>query len=78
MKYDNFVEFFQRYKEMSERNSNKENITPLENIDMSLKMISSRLSDELLELILSKEPIFFEKLVLDLLEKWDMLLIPNQ
>lgn len=69
MKYDNFVEFFQRYKEMSERNSNKENITPLENIDMSLKMISSRLSDELLELILSKEPIFFEKLVLDLLEK---------
>lgn len=34
MKYDNFVEFFQRYKEMSERNSNKENITPLENIDM--------------------------------------------
>ena len=69
MKYDNFVEFFQRYKEMSERNSNKENITPLENIDMSLKMISSRLSDELLELIFSKEPIFFEKLVLDLLEK---------
>ena len=32
-------------------------------------LISSRLSDELLELIFSKEPIFFEKLVLDLLEK---------
>lgn len=69
MKYDTFVEFIQPNKEISEQNSSEENITPLENIDKSLKMISSRLSDELLELILSKEPIFFEKLVLDLLEK---------
>ena len=69
MKYDDFVDYYHRYKEMSNGKSSNKDSTPLENIDNSLKMISSRLSDELLELILSKEPIFFEKLVLDLLEK---------
>ena len=47
----------------------KDDRTPIENIEQSVKMISARLSDELLEMILSKEPVFFERLVLDLLNK---------
>lgn len=70
MKYKTFVEFFKPNKSVTiEEISIEENITPIENIDKSIKMISSRLSDELLEMILSKEPIFFERLVLDLLNK---------
>lgn len=69
MKYKTFVEFVRPNKELIEENTVEENSTPIESIDRSLKMISSRLSDELLEMILSKEPIFFERLVLDLLNK---------
>lgn len=69
MKYKTFVEFVRPNKELIEENTVEENSTPIESIDRSLKMISSRLSDELLEMILAKEPIFFERLVLDLLNK---------
>lgn len=69
MKYESFVEFVKPNKSVQEETSIEEDDTPIENIDKSIKMISSRLSDELLEIILSKEPIFFERLVLDLLNK---------
>lgn len=74
MKYESFVEFVKPNKNIQketniEEDDTPENDTPIENIDKSIKMISSRLSDELLEMILSKEPIFFERLVLDLLNK---------
>ena len=69
MKYKSFVEFVRPNRELIEENTVEVNSTPIESIDRSLKMISSRLSDELLEMILSKEPIFFERLVLDLLNK---------
>lgn len=69
MKYESFVEFVRPNKSVQEEPSIEDDDTPIENIDKSIKMISSRLSDELLEMILSKEPIFFERLVLDLLNK---------
>ena len=69
MQYKSFVEFVRPNKSVQEEVKIEENDTPIENIDKSIKMISSRLSDELLEMILSKEPIFFERLVLDLLDK---------
>lgn len=69
MKYESFIEFVRPNKSVKEETSIEENDTPIENIDKSIKMISSRLGDELLEMILSKEPIFFERLVLDLLNK---------
>ena len=69
MKYESFVEFITPNNNSIEEVNVEENNTPIENIDKSLKMISSRLSGELLEMILLKEPIFFERLVLDLLDK---------
>lgn len=70
MRYKSFVEFFRPDKNLvTEEVTVEQNNTPIENIDKSIKMIFSRLSDELLEMILSKEPIFFERLVLDLLNR---------
>lgn len=69
MKYKSFVDFFRPNKSVEEKNDLEENNTPIENIDKSIKMISSRLSDDLLEMILSKKPIFFERLILDLLNR---------
>lgn len=70
MKYKSFVKFFRPNKSVTiEEVGIEEDSTPIENIDKSIKLISSRLSDELLEMISSKEPIFFERLVLDLLNK---------
>lgn len=58
MKYESFVEFIRPNKSAEEKPSLEENDAPIENIDKSIKMISSRLSDGLLEIILLKEPIF--------------------
>ena len=70
LKYPSFAEFFKRNKSVDEEDLTiKDDRTPIENIEQSVKMISARLSDELLEMILSKEPVFFERLVLDLLNK---------
>lgn len=69
MQYEGVRDFVNRHNENDDKKSENKKATPLENIDQSIKMISSRLSDELLDMILSKEPIFFEKLVLDLLDK---------
>lgn len=69
MRYEGFASFAKHNDQEPNQDKVIKETTPLENIDKSIKMISSRLSDELLEVILSKEPIFFEKLVLDLLDK---------
>lgn len=69
MKYEAFVEFIRPNKNIKEEAGVEKNDTPIENIGKSIKMISSRLSDELLEMIVSKKPIFFERLVLDLISK---------
>lgn len=60
MRYKSFVEFVRPNKnDVIQEVNSEENNTPIESIDKSMKMISSRLSDELLEMILSKEPVFF-------------------
>lgn len=75
MKYKSFVEFIRPVvKKNVEQSDNTEhiledNFTPDENIKQAVRMIHTRLSDDLLDVILSKNPIFFEKLVLDLIEK---------
>ena len=69
MQYDEVRQFMNRHNEQPEYQSKPKESTPLENIDQSIKMISSRVSDELLDMIISKDPAFFEKLVLDLLDK---------
>ena len=70
MKYSSFADFVNPNKDIVMQDiMNEESNTPIENIDHSIKMISSRLSDDLLEVILSKEPSFFERLVLDLLSR---------
>lgn len=69
MQYEGVRDFVNRHNEDVDKKSENKESTPLENIDQSIKIISSRLSDELLDMINSKEPIFFEKLVLDLLDK---------
>ena len=75
MKYKSFVEFIRPIvKKNVEQSDNTEriledNFTPDENIKQAVRMIHTRLSDDLLDVILSKNPIFFEKLVLDLIEK---------
>ena len=70
MKYSSFADFVNPNKDIVMPDiMNEESNTPIENIDHSIKMISSRLSDDLLEVILSKEPSFFERLVLDLLSR---------
>ena len=69
MQYEEVRQFVNRHNEQPEYQSKPKESTPLENIDQSIKMISSRVSDELLDMIISKDPAFFEKLVLDLLDK---------
>lgn len=69
MQYEEVRQFMNRHNEQPENQTKPKESTPLENIDQSIKMISSRVSDELLDMIISKDPAFFEKLVLDLLDK---------
>ena len=75
MKYPSFVEFVQV---VSKENSNDNNqntsvveddVTPNEKIENAINLINSRLRTEILEMIMSKEPVFFEQLVLDLLKE---------
>ena len=69
MQYEEVRQFVNRHNEQPENQTKPKESTPLEKIDQSIKMISSRVSDELLDMIISKDPAFFEKLVLDLLDK---------
>lgn len=48
---------------------NNSDITPEENIDIIYKKINTQLADELLEIVLSKDPYYFERLVMDILTK---------
>lgn len=52
-----------------ESNDNTLEITPEENIDLIYNKIKSQLSDDLLEIILDKDPYYFERLVMDVLTK---------
>lgn len=69
MRYESFAEFVRPGKTVRKEADTAAEDTPIENIDKSIQMISSRLSDELLEMILSKEPVFFERLVMELLNR---------
>ena len=69
MRYESFAEFVRPGKTVRKEADTAAEDTPIENIDKSIQMISSRLSDELLEMILSKEPAFFERLVMELLNR---------
>lgn len=75
MRYPSFVEFVQV---VTKENSNGEkqsasvveaDETPNEKIENAINLINSRLRSEILEMIMSKPPIFFEQLVLDLLKE---------
>lgn len=46
-----------------------DDITPEENIDKIYQKINEQLADDLLEMILDKDPYYFERLVVDLLTK---------
>ena len=71
MKYQSFVDFVSptlvENENIVEEKVNED--TPHESIEKAIRLINSRLSSELIELINSKDPKFFESLVLDLLEK---------
>ena len=71
MKYQSFVDFVSptlvENESIVEEKVNED--TPHESIEKAIRLINSRLSSELIELINSKDPKFFESLVLDLLEK---------
>ena len=69
MRYESFAEFVRPGKTVKKEADTAAEDTPIENIDKSIQMISSRLSDDLLEMILSKEPAFFERLVMELLNR---------
>ena len=47
----------------------KEEITPEESIDKIYRKINEQLADDLLEIILDKDPYYFERLVMDVLTK---------
>lgn len=75
MKYPSFVEFVQG---LAKENTCEEKAsssvvevdeTPNERIENAIELINSRLRGEIIEMIMSKPPIFFEQLVLDLLKE---------
>lgn len=70
--YEEYRLFSNQENEVSNFN-NRENkndeITPEENIDRIHKKINEQLSDDLLEIILDKDPYYFERLVMDVLTK---------
>lgn len=51
--------------------------TPEEILDSTYKQLQSNLSEEILEKVLQQSPQFFERLVVDLLVKWDMELVKS-
>ncbi len=70
-KYEEYRIFSNQQKEnkkvhVSDNDENEE-ITPEENIDILYKKINEQLTDDILELILEKDPYYFERLVIDVL-----------
>lgn len=64
--FSNQDNYFENNNIVEEKN---DDITPEENIDNIYKKIIEQLSDELLEIILDKDPYYFERLVMDVLTK---------
>lgn len=54
---------------ISINNEKNDDITPEESIDKIYKKINEKLADDLLEIILDKDPYYFERLVMDILSK---------
>ena len=74
MKYPTFVEFVQVISKENSKNEENTSVveddaTPNEKIESAINLINSRLRSEIIEMIMSKPPIFFEQLVLDLLKE---------
>jgi len=74
MRYDNFVEFQSIKKSKIDKDSSSENQlgtetdqTPEESLEYAYQKLHSELSKELLSIVKSCSPSFFEKLVIDLL-----------
>lgn len=77
MRYPSFITFLrpdysnvtQDSTDVERMNYKEDDRTRDEKINTALSLINERLSSELLEIILSKSPQFFEQLVLELLDK---------
>ena len=74
MKYPGFAEFLKGSK--SSTNVNTDDIdfglsagSPQEEIDTAMKQLNDQLADNLMDAIMQQDPAFFERLVVDLLEK---------
>lgn len=70
--YEEYRDFSNQRNDNNEYDSSSEKsdeITPEESIDNIYKKINEQLSDELLEIILDKDPYYFERLVMDILTK---------
>ena len=71
-KYKSFVDFQQRESKkdvIGDNPNQRNNATPSEAIEIAVNEINSSLVSELLELVKSQSPQFFEQLVVDLLRK---------
>ncbi len=75
MKYPSFAEFVQvATKESSNEETQSTDVieddeTPEDKIKNAINLINSRVRTEILEMIMSKPPIFFERLVVDLVKE---------
>ena len=72
--FENFKEFRKRKNKQlvtksDEDNQENDSLSPEEMVEKSIDLISADLAEELLEKILRNSPVFFENLVLDLLDK---------
>lgn len=70
--YEEYRLFSNQENEASNSNNREDKndeITPEESIDKIYKKINEQLSDDLLEIILDKDPYYFERLVMDVLTK---------
>ena len=72
-RFDGFNEFFRGSGAGSDKNAQSESEdsekTPLEVMDVAYKGINDQLADDLMTNIMDQSPAFFERLVIDLLEK---------
>ena len=69
-KYDSFKEFIKpkdSVETINKENTGQEELTPEDKITDAINTLNQQLADELIEEIMSMSPIFFERLVLDLL-----------
>ncbi|MBE5926692.1 MAG: restriction endonuclease [Lachnospiraceae bacterium] len=75
MKYPSFVEFVRPNVPNKTNNENERNVlsvdseTPDTQIEKAIELNDARVKSEILENIFLKSPLFFERLILDLLEK---------